>query len=117
MSHHAQLLVQRRLGRLLRRARKEKRLSLQHVAGSLGCSRQFVCDLERGLRTSADIRLWIQLAGLLEYDRKKLLMLAWQARGALALPALQREDRIMDKFVDAIASVTWAGPRGGYRDA
>lgn len=115
MQSRSQLAAQRRLGRFLRTARIKRTLSLQDVASPLGYSRQFVCDLERGLRVTADVRLWIQLAYLLECDSRELLTLAWQARGALTLPAMPKEHSETGKFIAAIAAASWVGSKGGPR--
>lgn len=117
MSTRAQLSAQRRLGRWLRRTRGERRLSLQNVADYLGCSRQFVSDLERGVRQSADIRLWMHLASLFECGSRDLVLRAWQARGALALPALSQDDQSLLRIIDAVVAEDWKGSGGGYRDA
>jgi transcriptional regulator with XRE-family HTH domain len=72
-------------GMYLRKLREARSRSTIQVASVLGCSRQFVSDLERGLRTTSDLRTWLRLAKALSCDPVELVERAWIANGWISL--------------------------------
>jgi transcriptional regulator with XRE-family HTH domain len=80
-SHKRTLLLRVQLGDRLRNRREELRLTLRELASALGTTTQFVGDLERGLKSMADVRSWVTLADALQLNRKTLVQMAWDTRG------------------------------------
>src|SRR5687768_5253473 len=78
-----------RMGQRLRRRREELRVSLREVAEVLGCTTQFVGDLERGVKSVAEPAAWIALADILQLDSLRLLREVCTTRSHLSvsLPA------------------------------
>src|SRR6266702_2642836 len=62
------LLARVRLGELIRNRREELRLKPKEVAARLGWTTQFYGELEKGLKSSPDVRSWVRLADTLQLD-------------------------------------------------
>ncbi len=100
-------------GKRLRRLRRKRKLSTTTVGKKIGCSRQFVSDIERGLRSTSDVRVWIQLSDALGGDRVDIVTSAWRVRGSMALPAPERADAALKSLLDGLAPKVPSTKTGG----
>lgn len=91
-----------RFGKYLCRLRTARDLSVLTVARQVGCSRQFIHDLERGVRRTSDIETWLRLAAVLRCDPVALVLDAWQLNGVLTVPATPRTLRQVQSLVASL---------------
>jgi transcriptional regulator with XRE-family HTH domain len=87
------LPLQAQLGEFLRNVRTHRGLTQHTVADAIGWRQPSYAELERGTRSTTDLRVWVTLAAVLQLGPEELLRKVWATRGSLPLALPPREDR------------------------
>ena len=93
------LLARARLGRGFRNRREELRVRVREIASRVGWTTQFYGEIEKGTKSSDDIRAWIQLADVLQLDRIRLLEQVWMTRRGLSIALPNKHDARRDALL------------------
>lgn len=96
----AELLLARvHLGELIRNRRDELRLKTKEIAGRLGWTTQFYGEIEKGFKSSPDVRSWVLIADMLQLDSVRLLEQVWDTRESMSVPLPAKTDSRRSGFL------------------
>lgn len=77
--------AQMALGRFMKGRRETVGLSQAEVGKAVDWSQGFYAEVEKGIKSSKDLRAWFNLADALQLERHRFLELLWEARITLPL--------------------------------
>ena len=88
------LLLQSELGAFLKATREDLpgRVTQAAVAKAAGWQQSSYADIERGSRSSGDVRAWVAIAAILQCDPADILRRVWEIRGTLPLQLPDTQD-------------------------
>ncbi len=86
------LFRQSELGAFLRNVRNQRGVTQQTVADAIKWRQPSYAELERGTRSTEDLRVWVAIAATLQLGPEELLRKVWATRGSLPLALPPRED-------------------------
>jgi transcriptional regulator with XRE-family HTH domain len=97
------------LGQRLRNRRLDLRLTPKEVAAAISKTPQSYGDVERGLKSFEDIRVWIKIAIALQLNRQTLLEQAWDTRDGFVVPLPAVGDPRRVQLVQIASEIFGAG--------
>jgi len=80
------------LGAFLKNVRNQRGLTQQAVADAIKWRQPSYAELERGTRSTDDVRVWVAIAATLQLAPEELLRKVWTTRGSLPLALPPKED-------------------------